>query len=312
MPRIVVVGSSNTDLVVRTPTLPRAGETVLGGPFFQAGGGKGANQAVAAARAGGWTALIAAVGDDSFGLLQLRGLEEAGVETRFVQRLPDQPSGIALIVVDAVGENSIVVAPGANASLLPERIRALAHLLTSADVVLLQHEIPVETVMEAARIASARGTKVILNPAPGRPIPDELLACVSVLTPNESEVKLLTGLDPADPRQRRDAAARLLSRGAGAVVITMGAAGAYLATREDSLLLPAFPVRATDTTGAGDVFNGALAVALGEGRTLPGAVRFASAAAAISVMRHGAQPSAPTRVEIDELLATSPVVPPSG
>lgn len=312
MPRIVVVGSSNTDLVVRTPTLPRAGETVLGGPFFQNGGGKGANQAVAAARAGGSTTLIAAVGDDSFGLRQIRDLSESGVQTESIQQLPDHPSGIALILVDAQGENSIVVAPGANASLRPERIRELADLLVSADVVLLQLEIPIEAVMEAARIASAHGTRVILNPAPGRPMPDELLECVAVLTPNESEVRLLTGRDPADLLQRREAASMLLSRGVGAVVITMGAAGAYLATPENDFLLPAFRVRPMDTTGAGDVFNGALAVALGENRPLPEAVRFANAAAAISVMRHGAQPSAPTRDEIDELLAISRVVPPPG
>lgn len=302
MPALVVVGSSNTDLVVRVPALPGPGETVLGGDLLRAGGGKGANQAVAAARAGAAPTLVAAVGDDVFGADTLRRLAADGVDVSHVQQLPGVPSGVALIVVDGAGENSIVVAPGANAALGPERIRELAPVLAAAAVVVVQLEIPLETVAAAVRIAASGGATVILNPAPGRDLPDDLLAQVSVLTPNEGELRLLTGLDAADPAQRDRAVSMLLDRGAGAVVVTLGPRGAYLATAEERRLVPGFPVEAVDTTGAGDVFNGALAVALGEGETLANGVRFACAAAAISATRPGAQPSAPTRAEIESFL----------
>lgn len=302
MPDLVVVGSSNTDMVVRVPALPGPGETTLGGDLLQAGGGKGANQAVAAARAGGRAALIAAVGEDVFGADTIRRLAADGVDVSHLQQLPGVPSGVALIVVDAAGENSIVVAPGANAALRPERIRELEPMLAAAAVVVVQLEIPLETVAAAVRIAARGGATVILNPAPGRDLPDNLLADVSVLTPNEGELRLLTGMEVADPAGRDRAVSGLLDRGVEAVVVTLGARGAYLAAAGERALVPGFPVEAMDTTGAGDVFNGALAVALSEGQPLESGVRFACAAAAISVTRPGAQPSAPTRAEIESLL----------
>ena len=309
MSNIVVIGSSNTDMVVKAPSIPRAGETLLGGAFFQAGGGKGANQAVAAARAGGTVTLVAAVGDDALGSERIGAFAREGIDASQILRIPGQASGVALIVVDAAGENCIVVAPGANGSLGPERIRELEPVLAAADVVVLQLEIPLETVAEAVRLAAAHGVRVLLNPAPGRPLPDEVTSRVTVLTPNETEVELLTGIAPDTPEARGEAASMLLARGAGAVVLTLGSAGAYLATADGHEIVPGHRVTPVDTTGAGDVFNGALAVALAENRDLADALRFANAAAAISVTREGAQPSAPMRHEIDRLLDSSTLDP---
>ncbi|HEX7977314.1 MAG TPA: ribokinase [Gemmatimonadaceae bacterium] len=301
--QIVVVGSANTDLVVRVPTLPRPGETVTGGTFFTARGGKGANQAVAAARAGGSVALIACLGDDPLGDETLAALAAEGIAVHAVRRMPGTPSGVALILVDEGGENSIAVASGANALLAPEQVVPSVERLSPADVLVAQLETPLETVLAAARAASRVGARVILNPAPARELPDELLHLVSVLTPNEAEAARLAGmLSIAGTRALEDAATALLQRGAGAVAITLGAAGAYVATTERRELIPAFHVKARDTTGAGDVFNGALAVALAEQMPLGDAVRFANAAAAISVTRDGAQPAAPHRSEILALL----------
>jgi len=301
--QIVVVGSANTDLVVRVPTLPRPGETVTGGTFFTARGGKGANQAVAAARAGGAVALIACLGDDQFGEETLEALAAEGIAVHAVCRMPDTPSGVALILVDEGGENSIAVAPGANALLTPEHVVPVVERLSPADVLVAQLETPLETVLAAAQAASRVGARVILNPAPARALPDDLLHLVSVLTPNEAEAARLAGMSSiAGMRALEDAATALLQRGVGAVAITLGAAGAYVATTELRELIPAYRVEARDTTGAGDVFNGALAVALAEQMPLGGAVRFANAAAAISVTRDGAQPAAPHRAEILALL----------
>ena len=296
--RIVVVGSSNTDMVVRVPTLPRPGETVIGGTFFTARGGKGANQAVAAARAGGSVTLVANLGDDTLGDETLAALAAEGIAVDQVRRVADTRSGVALILVDEWGENSIAVAPGANALLAPEQIDEVAERLSPDDVLLVQLETPIETVFAAASAASQAGARVILNPAPARELSRELLSLVSVLTPNESEAARLTGLSTGGAEEFDAAATALLHRGVGAVVITLGAGGAYVATREQRELIPAFPVAARDTTGAGDVFNGALAVALAERVRLADAVRFANAAAAISVTRDGAQAAAPYRAEI--------------
>jgi ribokinase len=295
--RIVVVGSSNTDMVVRVPALPRPGETVIGGTFFTARGGKGANQAVAAARAGGSVTLVASLGDDALGDETLAALVAEGIAVDQVRRVADTRSGVALILVDERGENSIAVAPGANALLAPEQIEEIAELLSPDDVLLVQLETPIETVFAAASAASQAGARVILNPAPARELSRELLSLVSVLTPNESEAARLTGLSTGGAEELDAAATALLHRGVGAVVITLGAGGAYVATRELREMIPAYPVHARDTTGAGDVFNGALAVALAERMRLVDAVRFASAAAAISVTRDGAQPAAPHRAE---------------
>ena len=262
--QIVVVGSANTDLFVRVPTLPRPGETVTGGTFFTARGGKGANQAVAAARAGGSVVLIACLGDDPFGDETLAALTVEGIAVHAVRRMPNTPSGVALILVDERGENCIAVAPGANALLTPEQVVPSVERLSSTDVLVAQLETPLETVLGAARAASRTGARVILNPAPARDLPDDLLHLVSVLTPNEAEAGRLVGMSIAGQRTLEGAATALLQRGVGAVAITLGGDGVYVATTKLREFIPGHRVEVRDTTGAGDVFNGALAVALGD------------------------------------------------
>ncbi|HOW86602.1 MAG TPA: ribokinase [Candidatus Aminicenantes bacterium] len=302
MTRVVVVGSSNTDMVLRVPRIPRPGETVLGGGFSMAAGGKGANQAVAAARAGGRVTFVARVGDDIFGERALAGFEADGIDARFVLRTPGAASGVALIDVDDRGENSISVASGANALLSAADVGRAAGAFAEADVVLVQLESPIEAVGAAVRAAGETGAPVVLNPAPARPLDETLLARVSVLTPNETEAELLSGIAVRDEGGVRDAAARLRALGPRIVVVTRGERGLYASGPGFDGFLPAFRVEAVDTTAAGDVFNGALAVALGEKRPLAEALRFAQAAAAISVTRPGAQPSAPARAEIEAFL----------
>ena len=300
--RIVVVGSCNTDMVVRVPSLPHPGETVIGGTFFTARGGKGANQAVAAARAGGAVTLIACLGDDALGDETLAALAPEGIVLDHVRRMAGARSGVALIVVDERGENSIAVASGANALLAPGHAASCADLLSRGDILLTQLETPLESVLAAARAASGVGARVIMNPAPARDLPDELLALVSVIIPNETEAAQIAGVPVGAERGLEDAATALLRRGVGAVVITLGAAGAYVATADFRETIPGHRVEGRDTTGAGDVFNGALVVALANGMPLVDAVRFANAAAAIAVTRDGAQQAAPRRWEILDLL----------
>jgi ribokinase len=302
MGRIVVVGSSNADMVIKAPRLPRPGETVTSGAFFRARGGKGANQAVAAARAGGDVVMIGSVGVDPFGDDAVAGLEEDGIDTAHVMRTTAAPSGVALIMVDAAAQNVIAVAEGANALLSAADIRACEAAIASADVLVAQLEIPLDAVDEAIGIAHRHGVRVILNPAPACQLSDQLLARVGVLTPNASETELLTGISPEDDRSLLRAAEALLARGVGASVITLGAAGVFVATVDRHERVEPWPVTAEDTTGAGDVFSGTLAVALADGRPLGDAARFANAAAALSVTRRGAQPSAPRREEILALL----------
>ena len=302
MKSILVIGSSNIDMIIRVPRIPRPGETVLGGKFAMAPGGKGANQAVAAARAGGSVTFVTRVGDDLFGHEAVRNFEGDGIDVRFVGIDRVAPTGVALINVDGKGENSISVASGANARLSPADIGAAAGSFAAADIVLLQLESPLETVEAAARMAKERGVPVVLNPAPARPLDDGLLEAVSVLTPNESEAGTLAGFTVGDEADAKRAAARLRARGPGLVVVTMGKRGAYALGDGFEGLMPAFRVAPIDTTAAGDVFNGALAVALAEQMSLADALRFAQAAAAISVTRPGAQPSAPTRAEIEAFL----------
>lgn len=301
-PRIVVLGSSNTDMIVGVPRVPRAGETILGGEFATAAGGKGANQAVAAARAGGAVSLVACVGRDALGDAALAGFRREGIDVRHVARDRRAPSGVALILVARGGENCIAVAPGANRLLSPRRARAARAALVGSSALLVQLETPLETVASAAATAARAGVPVILNPAPACALPASLLRLVTILTPNQTEAELLSGVAVHDTSSAAEAATRLLAAGVRSVVITMGARGAFAMSSQGRWRVPGFRVKAVDTTGAGDVFNGSLAVALGEGRLLPAAVRFANAAAALSVTRRGAQPSAPTRVEIDELL----------
>ena len=299
MARIVVVGSSNTDMVVRVPHLPAAGETVLGGTFVMAAGGKGANQAVAAARLEAGVTLVARVGQDLFGEAALTGLRREGIDTRFITVDPEAASGIALIYVDASGENSIAVAPGANARLSPDDILHARQTIETADALLLQLEVPLETVLAAAETAHRAGVRVILNPAPSSPLPARLLPCLDVLTPNESEAAFLSGEAGAGERQ----AQRLIEQGAGTVIVTLGAQGALVATSDDAQQVPSFAVKALDTTAAGDAFNGGLAVGLADGMPLAEAARFANACGALAAMRLGAQPSLPTASEVRAFLA---------
>ncbi len=299
---IVVIGSSNTDMVIRVEKIPRPGETVLGGMFAMAAGGKGANQAVAAARAGGRVAFIARIGADLFGRQALAGFKKEGIAIGRVAQDKTAASGVALIFVERRGENCIGVAPGANGRLSPADIRDAAAVIGVADQILIQLEIPLVTVRAAVSLAARRGVPVILNPAPACPLPAKLLRQISVLTPNETETGILTGMPVNSELAAAKAARRLLKLGVKHVVMTLGARGALLANAEGVCLVPGFKVRPVDTTAAGDVFNGALAVALTEGRSLAESVRFANAAAAISVTRSGAQPSAPVRREIERLL----------
>lgn len=293
---IVVVGSANADLVVATEKLPSPGETVTGGRFFEAAGGKGANQAVAAARAGGRVAFVGCVGADAFGDRAAAGLAAEGIDVRFLKRDPSRSTGVGLIVVDARGENQIAVAPGANLSLLESDVdRAFDAATPRPAVVLVSLEVPLASARRAIARGKAAGARTILVPAPvprDEDIGDATLRDVAVLVPNEGEARALGGPPEA-----------LRALGVGSVVMTRGARGALVATGGLSIEVPAFPVKAVDTVGAGDCFAGALAVALDEGRDLAAACRFAAAAAAISVTRAGAQPSLPRRGEIEALLA---------
>jgi ribokinase len=299
---IVVIGSSNTDMIIRLDRIPRPGETILGGEFVTAAGGKGANQAVGAARAGGQVTFIARVGQDMFGDQAVAGFRRDRINVDSVSRDRTAPSGVALIFVAKDGENSIAVAGGANARLSPADVKKAKAAIASASVLVMQLETPLETVQAAAELAARAGVRVILNPAPAQPLPDRLLQLVSILTPNETEAELLTGIAVTDEATAAKAAEKLRARGVETVILTLGARGAFVATASLKELVLGFEVKAVDTTAAGDVFNGALAVALGEGRALLEAVRFANAAAAISVTRVGAQPSAPQRNEIEALL----------
>jgi len=303
--QIVIVGSSNTDLIIRVPHIPAPGETILGGKFLTAPGGKGANQAVAAARAArarGSVALVAKVGDDHYGREALAGFARDRIDITHVSTDRRAPSGVALILVSAKGENCIAVADSANGRLFPADVKRAGTAIRGAGMLLLQLEIPLETVCAAASLAASHGVPVILNPAPAQPLPDGLLEKVTLLTPNQSECELLTGIKVTGQASASKAAASLLASGLRTVIITMGKLGAYVATARERYLVPGFRVVPVDTTAAGDVFNGALAVALVEGHPLPQAVRFAHAAAALSVTKAGAQSSAPKRSAVDKFL----------
>lgn len=302
--KIVVVGSSNTDMVVRLRRLPAPGETLFGETFAMLPGGKGANQAVAASRAGGRVSFIGRVGRDDLGDRALSGLVKEGIDVRGVSRDVSAPSGVALIWVSAAGENSIAVSPGANGRLASKHITQAAKVFSQASVVLLQLETPLSSVRVAARLANQVGACVILNPAPAMRLPRELLRNIAVLTPNESEAESLTGIRVTDDASAARAARRLHEQGVETVIITLGSRGAYVSSHSVTERIAGLKVKAVDTTGAGDVFNGTLAVALAEGRALRQAVRFANVAAARSVTRRGAQPSAPIRSEILRYLAT--------
>lgn len=300
--RVVVVGSANTDMVARVARLPRPGETVLGHEFESLPGGKGANQAVAAARLGAVVTFVACVGADALGDGLVLGLEAEGIHTRYVVRDPDAPTGVALITVDeATGENVIVVASGANAKLSVGLVEMAGDAIRAADVLVCQLESPLETVTAALKLAREAGKTTILNPALAQPLTDELLSLVSVLTPNETEAALLAGNAQATPEA---AAATLRAKGVERLVVTLGAEGALLVTEDGRARVPGRAVpQVVDTTAAGDCFTGALAVGLGEEMPPAEAAAFANAAAALSVTKAGAQPSLPSRFETEQFLA---------
>ena len=300
-PSITVVGSTNTDMVIKTAKLPKPGETILGGDFFMNPGGKGANQAVAAARLNGNVTLVAKTGEDVFGSQAKSHFLAENLNTDYLFSDPCSPSGIALITVDDHAENCIVVAPGANAQLSVVDIDKAAAAILSAEIVLMQLEIPLETVIHAAGIAFKAGKKVILNPAPAQKLPAGLFQMLFMITPNETEAELLTGVRVTDLQSGENAARLLLSQGVEVVVLTLGSKGALLVTRDSCELIPAYQVEAIDTTAAGDCFNGALVVALAEGAGLAKAIAFANKAASISVTRLGAQASLPYRREVDSM-----------
>ena len=300
LPRICVVGSSNIDLTFRTTRLPRPGETLTGQAFQLGFGGKGANQALMAARLGARVTMISRVGRDLFGEQTLHNYQQHGIDTAHVRRDDERPTGTAAIVVEDSGQNSILIVAGANAALMPEDVRAAQTLLREASVVLCQLEVAVQTTREAFVMARAAGVRTILNPAPAVPLPDELLRLTDLCIPNETEAELLTGQRVTTPEEAKAAAEILQQRGAGAVLVTLGERGVVVVD-EGWEHIPAPPVRAVDASGAGDAFIGSLAVFLLEGLSLRQAAQCANRVAALSVTRPGTQASFPTRAEIDDL-----------
>ena len=296
--KIIVIGSANTDMVVKSKELPLPGETILGGTFFMNAGGKGANQAVAAARLGGKVTFVAKVGNDIFGKQTIEGLRSESINTDYVFVDGEAPSGTALIMVNEEGENCIVVAPGANARLLPADIGQVKDM-ADATIILMQLEIPMETIEAVARIAKANQQKLIINPAPAQSLSNELLKGLFLITPNETEASLLTGIKVEDVSTASQAAKIFLGKGVENVIITLGRQGAYFQNNHMELKVDAPVVEAMDTTAAGDTFSGALTVAIIENMDWKRAVEFAVNAASISVTRMGAQASVPYRKEIN-------------
>ena len=305
MSKVVVIGSANMDLTVRLERLPQLGETVSGGEFYTAFGGKGANQAVAAHRAGADVRFLAKVGCDQNGEAIIKHLEVLGLTSEGILRDESLHSGVALIMVDRMGNNAIAVAPGSNWNLTEEDIRRAESHISWGEVLLAQLEIPLFTVKEGLRLAKAHGLVTILNPAPAHPLPGEVLTLADILTPNEMEAASLTGIKVDNVDEATRAAGKLLESGAKQVIVTLGKEGCCWVQKDCAQTFPSFPVVAVDSTAAGDAFNGALACAVAEGRPMQEAIRFGSAAGAIAVTRKGAQDSLPTRDEIMNLLIQS-------
>lgn len=302
---IVVVGSANIDLVLRVPHIPRPGESVHGEQFMMVPGGKGANQAVAAARLGETVYMVARTGTDLFADVSFNSYAQAGLHTGYITRDPTVSSGIALILVEESGQNAISVAPQANAHLSPADVDRAGDVLSSAGVLLTQQEVPLATTCYAMQMARAAGVTTIHNPAPAFESADaDLLRLIDIITPNQLEAEKLTGIPVEGEEDAGRAARSLLEAGVGAAVITLGALGAYFATTGGERgFVPAFPVHAVDTTAAGDAFNGALAVALNRGKTLADAILYANAAGALCATRTGAQPSLPAGAEVESFMA---------
>jgi len=295
--KIIVIGSANTDMVVKAKSLPLPGETLLGGTFFMNAGGKGANQAVAAARLGGKVTLVTKVGDDIFGTQTITDLQKENIVTDYVFVDATAPSGTALIMVNEDGENCIVVAPGANAHLLPADIDLVKELST-ASIILMQLEVPMETISTVATIGKFNQQKIIINPAPAQPLQDDVLNGLFLLTPNETEATLLTGIKVVNEASASQAADIFLNKGVQNVIITLGKQGAYFQNKDLRFSVTAPLVKAMDTTAAGDTFSGAIAVAITENMDWQSAIQFAVQAASISVTRMGAQASIPYRNEL--------------
>jgi ribokinase len=300
--RVTVVGSLNVDMIVRAPRIPAPGETIMGSEFHTVPGGKGANQAVAASRLGAQVAMVGRVGGDAHADLLMKSLASDGVDHAFVLRDEEAPTGVALIVLDRAGQNSIVVAPGANGRLSPADVERAEAAIGGADVLLLQLESPVEAVLQAAKVARGEGVTVILNPAPARPLAEALLSLVDVLVPNQSEAALLAEMQVENLAEAQ-VAGRVLQRSiAGSVVVTLGEQGALLVQDAGAEVVSAYEVEAVDTTAAGDAFVAGLAVALAEGKALIEAVRCGNAAGALAVTRLGAQTSLPRRADVKRLV----------
>jgi ribokinase len=302
-PTILVVGSINMDLVIKTPHLPEAGETVLGSSFHTFPGGKGANQAIAVSRLGAGVSLVGRVGDDAFGKTLASILEKEGVSITYLEHDPVIPSGVAVILVDGEGQNSIVVASGANSRLTPQDVRLAGRQIPAISAVIAQLEIPLECVVEAARAAKLRKAPFIFNPAPAGVFPRELLEMVDVLVPNEPEAAMLSAMPVETLEQAEIAGRHLLAAGAGSVIITLGGQGALVVQRHaEAVHIPAHPVNVMDTTAAGDAFTAGLAVGLAEGMSLVEAARLGNASGALAVTRLGALPSLPERSQVAAML----------
>jgi ribokinase len=298
MKKILVIGSTNTDMVVKTDHLPAPGETILGGEFLMNPGGKGANQAVAAARLGGRVCFVSKTGNDIFGKQAIRNFENEGIDTTYLLTDSKKPSGVALITVDKNAENCIVVAPGANMNLTEPDVSVALSKIKESEIVLLQLEIPISTVEYAALIASGKKARVILNPAPATELSAELLKCITIITPNETEAELLTGIKVTDESSAKKAALVLREKGVETIIITRGSEGSFIYSNTVCKQVPAPKVKAIDTTAAGDTFNGALCVAIADGFDIEKAVDFANKAASVAVTRLGAQSSAPYKNEV--------------
>jgi ribokinase len=296
--KILVIGSCNTDMVIKSDRLPIPGETIIGGTFLMNPGGKGANQAVAAARQGGNVTFISKTGNDVFGKQSVELYKSEGINTDYIFSDPKLPSGVALIMVDSHGENCIVVASGANGTLTPTDIEKAKKELDTAAYVLMQLEIPIETVEYAAALAAEKGIPVILNPAPAKTLSDKLLKCLYLVTPNESEAEILSGIKVTDFEKAKQAADIISAKGVQNVVITMGAMGAFIKEKDQYFSVSANKVTAVDTTAAGDCFSGTLCVGLSEGKSILEAVKTAAKASALTVTRMGAQSSIPYRNEL--------------
>lgn len=298
--KIVVLGSCNTDMVIKSARLPVPGETILGGTFMMNAGGKGANQAVAAVRLGGDVTFITKTGNDLFGHQSKELYEKEGLNTQYILSDPDLPSGVALISVDDSGENCIVVASGANGTLSPSDLEDAEGTIRTTDILLMQLEIPMDTVEYAAKIANEGGNKVILNPAPAQSLSNDLLKNIYLLIPNKIEAEIISGIKVEDWKSAREAAGIICAKGVRKVIITLGSLGALLKDGDKYYEIPSNKVETVDTTAAGDTFCGALCVAMSEGENLVNAIKFANKCAAVTVTRMGAQASIPHRLEINE------------